>query len=384
MIVEVIAVGTELLIGQITNTNGAVIGSHLAEEGFDAHFQMTVGDNLPRLISAIELALSRSDAVVITGGIGPTQDDLTREALCVVGDRDLVRDQSHATWIEDRVRDRDGTVNPTVLRMADLPDDAEGLPNTNGVALGVAMEHQGKWVFAVPGVPAEMRAMLVGEVMPRLRRLSGGPNVLRSRLLRTWGMGESRVAETLDDLFLTSNPSVAFLISDMEVKVRITAKAQDHESADALIDPIETEVRERLGSAVFAVDDETVEDLVIDRLRKRGWSLGTVEQATLGQVGARIADADHQGDVFAGSVIVGSVATGSSAPPADVVLSVGPIGVDPTPDRRTRRPVEMKVTTPLGDTSRVFEFGGDDERVRSFAAIAGLHLIRIAIADDSI
>ena len=127
------------------------------------------------------------------------------------------------------------------------------------------------------------------------------------------------------------------------------------------------------------MDGETVESLVIDRLRERGWSVSTIEEATLGQVGARIADADQRGGVFAGSVIVANAADLSSAPPADVVLSVGPIGVDPTPDRRTRRPVEMKVTTPLGETSRVFEFGGDDERVRSFAAIAGLHLIRIAI-----
>jgi nicotinamide-nucleotide amidase len=379
LIVEVIAVGTELLLGQITNTNASLIGSRLAEEGFDAHFQVAVGDNLSRLVSAIEQAIGRSDAVILTGGIGPTQDDLTRDALCVVGNRELTRDQAHAAWIEERVSTPGAPPNPTVLHMADLPRDAEGLPNSNGVALGVAMEHEGKWLFAVPGVPAEMEAMLVNEVLPRLRRLAGGPNVVHSRLLRTWGIGESRVAASLDDLFASTNPSVAFLISDMEVKIRITAKAADHQSAIALIDPIEREVRARLGAAVFGVDDQTVESLIVDRMRVQGWRLGTVEQATLGQVGARIAAADGAGAVFAGSVIAMEGVPAASLPPTDVVLRVGPIGGDAKPGRRTTRPVEMRVTTPLHETERQFEFGGDDERVRSFAIIAGLHLIRIAL-----
>jgi nicotinamide-nucleotide amidase len=379
LIVEVIAVGTELLIGQITNTNASLIASRLAEEGFDAHFQVTVGDNLSRLVSAIELGLNRADAIVITGGIGPTQDDLTREALCVVGNREMTRDLAHAAWIEERVRTQPGTVNPTVLRMADLPLGAEGLPNSNGVALGVAMAHNGKWVFAVPGVPAEMEAMLVGEVIPRLRLLTGGPKVLVSRLLRTWGIGESKIAESLDDLFASTNPSVAFLISDMEVKVRISAKAADLQSAAVLIDPIEEAVRARLGTAVFAVDHETVESLVVAGLRARGWRLSTVERATLGQVGARIAATSDSGEVFAGSLIAGESPPVAGAARAEVVLAVGPIGVDATPGRRTTRSVEMTVTTPVQELERRFEFGGDDERVRSFATIAGLHMIRIAI-----
>jgi nicotinamide-nucleotide amidase len=157
LIIEVIAVGTELLIGQIVNSNAAVIGSRLAEDGFDAHYQVTVGDNLARLVAAIEVALARSDAVLITGGIGPTRDDLTREALCQVGGRVMVREQAHAAWIKDRLRPGGGEVNPTVLRMADLPEGSLPLANPNGVALGVAMEVEGKWIFAVPGVPAETR-----------------------------------------------------------------------------------------------------------------------------------------------------------------------------------------------------------------------------------
>jgi nicotinamide-nucleotide amidase len=273
-------------------------------------------------------------------------------------------------------------MSDTVLRMADLPQGAEGLPNANGVALGVAMENEGKWLFAIPGVPVEMRAMLDAEVLPRLGRIAGDAAVLRSRILRTWGIGESRVADLLDDLFGSTNPSVAFLISDMEVKVRITAKAADGATASDLIAPIEEEVRNRLGDAVFAVDDETVERLIIGGLAARGWSVSTVEAATLGQVAGRIAAEDRNGSVFAGSLIGGRPGEGS-APRADVVLSVGEIGADLDQGRRTTRPVEMTVTTPDRETSRAFEFGGDDERVRSFATIAGLHLIRIALQESA-
>jgi nicotinamide-nucleotide amidase len=378
LIVEVIAVGTELLIGQIVNTNAVKIGARLAEDGFDAHYQVTVGDNLERLTAAIASALGRSDAVVLTGGIGPTQDDLTREAMALVADRAMTRDEEHAVWLEDRIRAQRGIVGDTVLRMAELPEGAEGLPNSNGAALGVALEHDGKWMFAIPGVPAEMSAMLEQEVIPRLRRLAGDSTVLRSRVLRTWGMGESRIADQLDDLFASTNPSVAFLISDMEVKVRISAKAADERAAEALIAPIEAEVRSRLGDAVFAIDDETVESILVDRVTGRGWTVATIEAATLGQVGARLAAADAAGSVFSGSRIVRSV-TGVADPGADVTLVVGPIGPDLDPGRRTTRQVEMKVTTPDGEISRVFDFGGDEERVRSFATIAALHLIRLAL-----
>ena len=372
MIVEVIAVGTELLIGQIVNTNAAYIGAALAEDGFDSHFQVTVGDNLARLVSAIGAALERADAIVLCGGIGPTQDDLTRDAMAEVAGRTMVRDHDHASWIESRVTSQSGSVNPTVLRMADLPQGSESLPNANGVALGVALEHQGKWIFAVPGVPVEMKAMLDEQVMPRLRRLAGEATVLRSRLLRTWGLGESRIAETLDDLFESANPSVAFLISDMEVKIRVSVKAEDATAADGLIAPIEDEIRARLGDVVFGVDEETVERIVVAALRARGWTIATSEVATLGEVGARIALAGEK-------VLEGSVIMSGQPPPADVVLTVGPIGPDLDPGSRTTRQVEMTVITPTGDATRIFDFGGDDERVRSFATIAGLHLIRLAL-----
>ncbi|NIW76801.1 MAG: hypothetical protein GWN08_16370, partial [Gemmatimonadetes bacterium] len=244
-------------------------------------------------------------------------------------------------------------------------------------ALGVGLEHQGKWFFAMPGVPEEMIPMLENEVLPRIRRISGEPTVLRSRVLHCWGLGESAVSELLDDLFTSSNPSVAFLITDMEVRVRITAKAESEPAALALIGPMEDEVRRRLGDVVFAEGDETVDRILLDLLDTAGWTVATVETATFGQIGARLAMADTDGSRFAGTAIPGL--DPGSVPRGDVVLEVGSIGPDVAGDARTTRAVTMRVTTPSGETTRTFEFGGDDERLRSFATIAGLHLLRTAL-----
>ncbi len=376
MIVEVVAVGTELLLGQSVNRNAATIGQRLADEGFDTHFQTVVGDNVSRIVSAFQIAAGRSDAVIITGGIGPTQDDLTREALCELAGADMTRDASHAAWIDARLRSQGRDPIPSVFRMADLPTGAEGLPNSNGVALGVAIEHEGTWLFAMPGVPAEMIPMLEHEVLPRLRKASGSPTVLRSLVLHCWGIGESSIADLLDDLFASENPTVAFLIKDMEVRVRITAKAESADEAMALISPMADEVRSRLGEVVFATGDETVERLVIGSLSRLGWTVGTVEHATLGQVGARLAAADT-GSCFAGSILPGTGPTPDLL--ADVVLVVGPIEPDPDPDVRTTRAVTMTVTTPQASMSHTFDFGGNDERLRSFASLAGLHVLRTTL-----
>jgi nicotinamide-nucleotide amidase len=290
MIVEVVAVGTELLIGQIINSNVATIGQRLADEGFDAHYQVTVGDNLERLADAIRTAASRADAVILTGGIGPTQDDMTREALCLVGGREMVRDEAHAEAITRRLMATRGSVSQNVLRMADYPEGSEPLPNGKGVALGVAMEHEGTLIFAMPGVPREMIVMLDEQVLPRLRAASGEPAILKSRVLRTWGYGESQVSEILDDLYESTNPSVAFLINASEVRIRISAKAETAEAAEEMISRVETVVLDRLGDAVFGRDEEIVEVLVVRMLAERGWRIAAVEAATLGMVGTRLAE----------------------------------------------------------------------------------------------
>lgn len=378
MIIEVIAVGTELLIGQRVNTNAAHIGSRLAREGFDAHYQVVVGDNLQRLTTAITSSLQRSDAIILTGGIGPTHDDVTREAIGQTTGRQLVRDEGHAAWIAERIRAQGREPSANQLRMADLPEGATGIPNTAGVALGVALDHGGKLVFALPGVPAEMRPMLDDEVIPVLRRHAGGPSVIRSRVIKVWGLGESSVSNELEDLAEGANPSVGLLIKDMEVEVRVTAKAEDWERAGELIEPIEAAIVDRLGDSVFGYDEETVEALIARELAERSWTASSCERATQGRVGALLADAT--GRLFAGTVVPGAGNEDAAAIPADVVLDVGPLGPEREQGRRLTRPVRFEVSTPEGESSRVFEFGGNDERVRAFATVAGLHLIRNAIS----
>ncbi len=385
MIVEVIAVGTELLIGQIVNTNVAAIGSRLAEEGFDAHHHVTVGDNLTRLAGAITMALERADAVILTGGIGPTQDDLTREAICLATGRRLTRDEEYAEAIRQRVLARRGSVAESVLRMADYPEGAEALPNSQGVALGIALSHEGKWIFAVPGVPREMRALLDEEVMPRLRVASGIPTAIRSRVLHTWGYGESQVAEILDDLYRSANPSIAFLISDMEVRIRITAKADDPAAAEALIAPIEHEVLARLGDVVFAADDQTVLDVIAGLLVAQGWRVGVLEIATAGSVGARVAAGLPS--VFAGAVTL----PGGPAPAiqladrarAELGAEVGLGIADALVVDDGGRPatlVSFAVITPEGGRERQMRFFGTGEHARSYATGAALHLLRLGLS----
>ena len=385
MIVEVIAVGTELLIGQIVNTNGSWIGSRLAEEGFDSHYQVTVGDNLDRLTGAIRTAHSRADAVILTGGIGPTQDDLTREAICAATGREMARDQDHAEKIRERVMARRGFVSDSVMRMADYPHGAEPLPNSQGVALGVALLHEGKWVFAVPGVPREMRALLDEQIMPRLRAAAGRPTAIASRVLHTWGYGESQVAEILDDLYASTNPSIAFLISDMEVKVRITAKAEDAESAHGLISPVEAEIRRRLENIIFATDEESNLDVIHRLLADSGWSVAVCEVATAGQVGSRLAATIP--DAFAGSATL----TASTSDALELArrardefaadVGLGVASADVVDDSgEFASVIPMALATPHDARQREMRFFGVGERAQSYAAIAALHLLRLGVA----
>jgi len=394
VIVEVIAVGTELLLGQIINSNAAVIGARLADEGFDAHFQVTVGDNLERLTGVIRTAVERADAVILTGGIGPTQDDLTREALSAVTGRPIVRDAEHAESIRERLTRIRGYVAESTLRMADHPQGAETMPNRNGVALGIAMEHRGVWLFAMPGVPGEMTAMLDEQVLPRLRIASGEPAILRSRVLRTWGQGESQIAEALDDLYTSTNPSVAFLVSGAEVRVRISAKARDTSAAETMIAKVDDEVVRRLGPAVFGRDDDTVEAIVVRELADRGWRIGTVEASTLGAVAATLAAADPDRGAFAGGITVPSIAVddntdlaaratgllqrGRSTLDSEVLVVVSEARGDQVGPRSTQTLV-VAVATPEGTRTRVVGLLGDRARVREYAHDTALHLVRLAV-----
>jgi nicotinamide-nucleotide amidase len=404
MIVEVIAVGTELLLGQIVNSNTATMGAALAERGFDAHYQQTVGDNLDRIAKAIRIALDRSHAVVITGGIGPTQDDITREAVCAVTGLEMVFSEEYAQHLREWWANRGREMPQSNLRQAYHPAGAELLANPRGTAPGLIVEHEGKWIFCVPGVPAEMEYLLFAEVLPRLVTSSGDEQVIASRLIRTWGQPESEVAEILDDLYTGSiNPSLAFLASNSEIKIRITAKASTLPEAGRLIEPMEQEVRSRLGDSVFGLDDETIERVLLRLLSDLEYTIGAAESITGGMVTARLTELPGSSAVVKGGLVAydselkqrllgvadvtevvnveTAIAMARGAQDllgVDVAISVtGSAG--PEPLEKPVGTVVIGVATPDDVRAREMRFTGDRERIRTYATAAALQLARLAL-----
>ncbi|MGZ5307346.1 MAG: competence/damage-inducible protein A [Actinomycetota bacterium] len=303
---EVVGVGTELLLGQIANTNARWISERLAAVGVDVLHHQAVGDNVPRIVDALRVALDRADVVIVTGGLGPTEDDLTRDAIAKLLGLPMVRHPE----IEDLLREKfagygRGDMPLSNLRQADVPEGMRAIVPVRGTAPGLVAElPDGGHIYAVPGVPVEMEEMMEGTILPELAALAGQATIV-SRTLRSASLGESRVAETLRDLFeASSNPSVAYLASSSEVKVRLTAKAATRGEAESLLAPLAAEVRGRLGDAIFTVDDEELEEAVGRLLRAAGRTLACAESLTGGGVGARLTSVAGASGYFVGSAVV--------------------------------------------------------------------------------
>jgi nicotinamide-nucleotide amidase len=313
---EVVAVGTELLLGQIVDTNSSWIGERLARAGIDCNYQTKVGDNHKRIVECIELALHRNDAVIVCGGLGPTQDDITRDAIAEVMGVELERHEHLIDRIRAIFGSRGREMVDSNLRQADVPAGARAMDHQPGTAPGLicpvgdpgADGQTSKVIYAVPGVPYEMEEMVDREVIPDLQERMGERAAIVSRTLRTWGLSESGLAELLaprfDVLEKTGNPTLAFLASGMEgIKVRLTAKAPTEREALALIEAEEGEVRAVLGTYVFGVDDDTMEAAVGALLEERGWTLAIAESMTGGLVGSRMVDVPGSSRWFKGAVV---------------------------------------------------------------------------------
>jgi nicotinamide-nucleotide amidase len=310
--VETLAVGTELLLGDIVNGNAAWLGQRLTAIGFDVVAGAVVGDNIERIAAAIQLALSRSDALIITGGLGPTQDDLTREALAAVAGVALRRNEQLVTGLVERAGRMGRELPANNLRQADVPEGATPMPNDRGSAPGLRLELFDGVVYAVPGVPFEMETMVLEQVLPDLTRRAGLPAAIVSRTLRTIGLWESAVAETLADLDNrlgashdneSTTPTLAYLAGGGEVRVRITAKAESVTAAQACIAPVEAEIRALLGTAVYGADDESIDTVVHGLLRGRGETVATAESLTGGLLGARLTAMPGSSETFRGGVV---------------------------------------------------------------------------------
>lgn len=311
---EIVAIGTELLLGQIVDTNSSWIGEQLALAGIDNVFQTKVGDNHERMVATIKLALSRSDAVICCGGLGPTQDDITREVIADIMGVELETDEAIEARIRQMFGSRGRSMPNNNLRQAMVPVGARPIPQMPGTAPGLICplpqdnEFAGKVIYAVPGVPSEMEEMVAGTIIPDLRERSGSTAVIKSRTLRIWGQSESGLAEMLADEIerLDAEPAatIAFLASGIEgIKVRITTKADTEEEASRLLHDEEQIVRHIVGDIVFGVDEETMEHAVVSLLGERGLTLAVAESVTGGLIASRIVNVSGASEVFRGGVV---------------------------------------------------------------------------------
>jgi nicotinamide-nucleotide amidase len=287
---EVINVGTELLLGQNINTNARDIGIILAEEGIDCFIQTTVGDNLNRLVSALRTASKRADAIVLTGGLGSTDDDLTRDAVAAFAGTALVQDDALRRAIAERIVDFEPEATEKTMRQALLPDGAVPIPPVKGTAAGFILTCDGVLIAATPGVPAEMRQMLESAIIPAMRDMAGEPAAfIISRRVKTYGLREIEVERRVQDIIdAQSNPTIAPLIGKGCVELRVSAKAPSRDKAEKLIDGTVTELEDRLGPHIFGYDNEDMEDVVGSMLDKRGLTVSLGESLTGGLIASRL------------------------------------------------------------------------------------------------
>ena len=415
MRVEIVAVGTELLLGQIADTNSAWLGDHLAAAGVASHFHQAVGDNHDRIVLALRTALARSDAVIMCGGLGPTHDDITREAIAEVMNVPLERDAASVERMRTVFSSRGREMPDTNLRQADVPVGATVIPQTKGTAPGLICPVGHKVVYAVPGVPYEMSDMFTRGILPDLERrmaeVGERSGVIASRVVRTWGMTESALAEVLqgriDELGADpGGPTIAFLASGIEgIKVRVTVRGADADEVAARLDAEEAVVRRILddagGDVVFGVDDEAIEDAVAAAVLGRGLTLGLAESLTGGLAASRLVNVVGASAWFRGSVVSyasdvkfdllgvaeGPVVSAAAAEAmadgarrvlgADVGLAItGVAGPDPQ-DGQDPGTVFVGLALPGTATESVaMRLPGDRDRVRQYATISALDLLR--------
>ena len=300
--VELLAVGTELLLGNIANTDGQMLSRELSALGLNVYYHSVVGDNPARLKAAVELAKSRADIIITTGGLGPTCDDLTKQVLAEAFGKKLVFHEESAAAIREFFDKIGSKMTDNNLQQAWLPEGCTVLENRWGTAPGCAFQSGDNYVVMLPGPPGECMPMFREEAAPWLAKLSEG--IIRSRTLRIFGMGESRVEDLLRERMNgLTNPTLAPYAKTGEVELRITAKADTAEAAETLIAPVEAEVRELLGDLVYGADVSSLEQVVLELMKERGLTLGTAESCTGGLMAKRMTDLSGSSAVLKGGVV---------------------------------------------------------------------------------
>lgn len=305
---EIITIGTELLLGQIVDTNAADLARQLAAIGLNLFRVTTVGDNEERVAAAVSEALARADVVITSGGLGPTVDDVTRQAVARATGRELALDTALLAQIEAFFARRGLTMGENNRRQACIPQGAIPIENPVGTAPGFVVDQGGKLAIALPGVPRELKFLMQEWVIPFLRERLALRGVIKSKTLRTVGITESRVDRLIGDLEESENPTVGLAAHPGQIDVRISARADDEAQAGALIQAMEERVRERLGDVVYGVDDETLEERVARLLWERKRTLAVVETNTGGLICQRLTRSPYGRFVLSQGIVVATEA----------------------------------------------------------------------------
>jgi nicotinamide-nucleotide amidase len=299
---EIVSIGTEILLGEIIDTNSAYIAERLPALGIDVYYKHVVGDNLGRLTEVVGRAFERADLVITTGGLGPTEDDLTREAVAAVMGESTGIDQDLETWLRGVYARRGNVMPERNIKQTWLIPSARALANPRGTAPGWWVERDGKLIISMPGPPAEMTRMWEEEVAPELLRRHTG-TVLIKRTLKTAGIGESNVDEMLSPLLKSTNPSIGIYARADGVQVRIGAKADTPEAAKILIEPIEAEARRILGAHLWGADDDTFESVLGGMLKQRGLTLAVMESCSGGLLADTLTNVPGSSAYFRGGIV---------------------------------------------------------------------------------
>ena len=416
--VELITIGDELLLGFTIDTNAAHISRTLAQNGVDVVRRTTVGDSADRIAPAVREALERTGAVITTGGLGPTSDDLTKPAIAEIFGRKMVLDESIAASIEQRWRARfpNSRYPATNKNQAEIPEGARILTNRHGTAPGIWLEDErGRWVAMMPGVPREMRGMLAEELLPAIRaRSADADTVVLSGTLRTTGIAESAIAEMLGPDFLAQSSSelaglpLAFLPGVAGVDMRVTAKGLPRQRAESLITDALTKLRDRIGPYVYGEGDTDIAEVVLQKCRQQSIKLALAESCTGGMLGERLTNVSGSSDVFLGGVIAYDneikksllgvadsdlVRYGAVSEQVALQMAAGirermnaDVGVSIT---GIAGPGGGSADKPVGlvwiaahwkqGTARRFHFGGDRTEIRQRAAQSALEMLRRTI-----
>lgn len=406
MIVELISTGSELLLGDTINTNVSWLAQALNSLGYTIAYQSTIGDNRTRMADCFQKAAERVDVIICTGGLGPTQGDITREVLGAVTNRSMEVNQEALDCVQSFFRRVGRPMSDASRREATLPQGSSVLVNPVGVAPGLALESHGVTYILLPGPPGEMKAMFQESVVPYLEKKFGLQGVVRSHRFAVYGMREIDLESTLMDLVMSqSNPTIAFLIKKGYIELRITAKAKSVEEAEALLSPWDVIIKDRLGAALGRNLDQSIEECLASALEKRAESLSTAESCTAGLVGKLMTDRPGSSTYYRGGIIsytnevkhkvlgvplevldtVGAVSSETAIAMAEgarkltqstyAVSTTGLAGPGGAEEGKPVGLVWFAVSGPHGSRAYRNQFIGDRDEIRSSAAEMALYYV---------